>query len=119
MIKRRHSPADARSVRAVIRMEAISVSPDAGPDSASFDVEGCIYLGEKWEYRLKRGDLRQRAQGHEPLGAAVAHCRIPAAATFRPAARDSSSRCSSGSGSSAVCRSWVLATSSFCANCSA
>ena len=49
---------------------------------AAFEVEGCIYLGEKWEYRLKRGDLRLRAQGHEPLTAATAHCRIPAAATW-------------------------------------
>jgi iron(III) transport system ATP-binding protein len=63
-------------------MEAISVSPEPGADSAPFDVEGCIYLGEKWEYRLRRGDLRLRAQGHEPLTAAVAHCRIPSAATW-------------------------------------
>ncbi|HEV2512268.1 ABC transporter ATP-binding protein [Bosea sp. (in: a-proteobacteria)] len=78
----REPPADANSVRAVIRMEAISVSPEPSPESAPFDVEGCIYLGEKWEYRLKRGDLRLRAQGHEPLGAAIAHCRIPASATW-------------------------------------
>jgi iron(III) transport system ATP-binding protein len=80
--KDRAPPADAKQVRAVIRMEAISVSPEPGADSAPFDVEGCIYLGEKWEYRLRRGDLRLRAQGHEPLTAAVAHCRIPSAATW-------------------------------------
>lgn len=80
--KDREAPADPEAVRAVIRMEAISVSPEPAADSAPFDVEGCIYLGEKWEYRLKRGDLRLRAQGHEPLAGAVAHCRIPAAATW-------------------------------------
>ncbi|MGO4404601.1 ABC transporter ATP-binding protein [Bosea sp. RAF48] len=80
--KDREAPADPNAVRAVIRMEAISVSPEASSGSAPFDVEGCIYLGEKWEYRLKRGDLRLRAQGHEPLSAAVAHCRIPASATW-------------------------------------
>jgi iron(III) transport system ATP-binding protein len=80
--KDRAAPADPDAVRAVIRMEAISVSPEPSADSAPFDVEGCIYLGEKWEYRLKRGDLRLRAQGHEPLSAAVAHCRIPASATW-------------------------------------
>ncbi|WP_293806552.1 ABC transporter ATP-binding protein [uncultured Bosea sp.] len=78
----REAPADPEAVRAVIRMEAISVSPEPCADSAPFDVEGCIYLGEKWEYRLKRGDLRLRAQGHEPLSATVAHCRIPASATW-------------------------------------
>ncbi|WP_038368600.1 ABC transporter ATP-binding protein [Bosea sp. UNC402CLCol] len=80
--KDREPPVDPASVKAVIRMEAISVTADAVPDSAPFDVEGCIYLGEKWEYRLKRGDLRLRAQGHDELPGPVAHCRIPASATW-------------------------------------
>ena len=80
--KDRAPPADPGSVRGVIRMEAISVTPEPTADSAPFDVEGCIYLGDKWEYRLKRGDMKLRAQGTQPLDASIAHCRIPADATW-------------------------------------
>src|SRR5262245_24175645 len=69
-------PADPADIRAVIRMEAISVSGDETPRSIPFDVEGCIYLGDKWEYRLKRGDLRLRAQGTVELSSSVAHCTV-------------------------------------------
>lgn len=78
----RQPPTDPEQIRAVIRMEAISVSLAQSAETAPFDVEGCIYLGDKWEYRLKRGELRLRAQGHEQLAGAVAHCRIPPAATW-------------------------------------
>jgi iron(III) transport system ATP-binding protein len=78
----REPPADPGQVRAVIRMEAISVAPAPAAETAPFEVEGCIYLGDKWEYRLKRGDLRLRAQGHEQLAGPLAHCRIPPAATW-------------------------------------
>jgi hypothetical protein len=39
----------------------------ADATSHPLDVEGCIYLGDKWEYRLKRGSVRLRAQGHAEL----------------------------------------------------
>lgn len=76
------APRDPADIRGVIRMEAISVSAEPRPGSEAFDVEGCIYLGDKWEYRLKRGALRLRAQGTAELSAPVAHCTLPAASTW-------------------------------------
>ena len=75
-------PANPADIRAVIRMEAISVSGAETPRSIPFDVEGCIYLGDKWEYRLKRGDLRLRAQGTVELSGPIAHCSVSPASTW-------------------------------------
>jgi iron(III) transport system ATP-binding protein len=75
-------PANPADIRAVIRMEAFQVSGAETPRSVPFDVEGCIYLGDKWEYRLKRGDLRLRAQGAVALSAPVAHCSVSPASTW-------------------------------------
>ena len=76
------APKDAGNIRAVIRVESISVTSEATPGSLPFEVEGCLYLGDKWEYRLKRGDIRLRAQGAKALAGATAHCSLPAADTW-------------------------------------
>lgn len=44
-------------------------------------VEGSIYLGDRWEYRLRKGDLALRAHGDRPL-AGTAFATIPAAALW-------------------------------------
>ena len=76
------TPKDAGNIRAVIRGECISVTSEATPGNLPFEVEGCLYLGDKWEYRLKRGDIRLRAQGAKALAGATAHCSLPAADTW-------------------------------------
>ena len=73
---------DAGDVRAVIRVELIAVADRPTAGSRPFEVEGSIYLGDKWEYRLRQGGMRLRAQGPAALTGDVAHCTVPAAATW-------------------------------------
>jgi iron(III) transport system ATP-binding protein len=73
---------DPSDVRAVIRVETIAVADRPTAGSRPFEVEGCIYLGDKWEYRLRQGSMRLRAQGPAALTGGVAHCTVPAAATW-------------------------------------
>jgi iron(III) transport system ATP-binding protein len=75
-------PADPASVRAVIRLEAVETSPAPFDGSQSFDVEGCIYLGDRWEYRLRKGEVALRAQGKAELTGRIAHCRLPESAVW-------------------------------------
>jgi iron(III) transport system ATP-binding protein len=76
------SPRNASDIRAVVRVETIMVSSEPTATSQPLDVEGCIYLGDKWEYRLKRGSVRLRAQGASELSSDVAHCTVQPASTW-------------------------------------
>ncbi|PZN96220.1 MAG: lipase [Hyphomicrobiales bacterium] len=75
-------PRDPSDIRAVVRVETVTVTPEPTETSQPLDVEGCIYLGDKWEYRLKRGSVRLRAQGTAALPADVAHCTVQPASTW-------------------------------------
>ena len=75
-------PADPSSIRAVIRVEAVEAADAPFAGSAPYDLEGCIYLGEKWEYRLRRGGVSLRAQGRTALAGPIVHCAAPAEATW-------------------------------------
>ncbi|WP_342358627.1 ABC transporter ATP-binding protein [Terrarubrum flagellatum] len=76
------SPRNAEDIRAIVRIETIVAADEPAPGSQPFDVEGCIYLGDRWEYRLRRGEMRLRAQGAVELKGNTAHCVISPAATW-------------------------------------
>lgn len=63
--------------KAVIRVERIGVHLDAGKNRVPMDLEACLYLGDRWEYRLARGDLRAKAFGPEPIPAGRVWAEIP------------------------------------------
>jgi iron(III) transport system ATP-binding protein len=75
-------PADAAAVRAVIRVEAVETAAKPFKGSQPFDLEGCIYLGDKWEYRLKKGDVALRAHGKAALNGPTVHCAVPSDAAW-------------------------------------
>jgi iron(III) transport system ATP-binding protein len=79
-------PADKAAVRAVIRVEAVEAAAKPFKGSQPFDLEGCIYLGDKWEYRLKKGSVALRAHGKAALDGPTVHCAVPqdAAWLFNP-----------------------------------
>ena len=77
----RAAPADPARVKGVLRVESVSVSEQPRPGALEMDVEGAIYLGDRWEYRLRRGDLKLRAHGGKPL-AGKAHAVVPADALW-------------------------------------
>jgi len=65
------------NARAVIRVEQISVSdrPDAG--GLEMTLDDSIYLGDRWEYRLSRGDFVAKAHGARQLSTGTVWARIP------------------------------------------
>ncbi|KPH10140.1 ABC transporter ATP-binding protein [Rhizobium acidisoli] len=68
----------SQDARAVIRVEQISVSdqPDAG--GLEMNLDDSIYLGDRWEYRLRRGDFVAKAHGAKQLPSGTVWARIPA-----------------------------------------
>jgi iron(III) transport system ATP-binding protein len=62
---------------AVIRVEQISVSDQAAPDRIEMHLDDSIYLGDKWEYRLRRGDFTAKAHGTRRLASGRVWAHIP------------------------------------------
>ncbi|MFS8039002.1 ABC transporter ATP-binding protein [Xanthobacter sp. AM11] len=55
--------------KAVIRVEQIAVHATSAPDRIEMSLEACLYLGDRWEYRLSFGDLKVKAFGSRTLAA--------------------------------------------------
>ncbi|MGH6946670.1 MAG: ABC transporter ATP-binding protein [Kiloniellales bacterium] len=62
---------------AVIRVEQIAVHPNPSSGWIEMSLEDCIYLGDRWEYRLNRGDFKAKAHGAKRLPAGTVWCEIP------------------------------------------
>ncbi|WHA44012.1 ABC transporter ATP-binding protein [Agrobacterium larrymoorei] len=62
---------------AVIRMEQTRIVEGPGENRLPMKVEACIYLGDRWEYRLTKGDLTIRSQGATPLESEEVWCEVP------------------------------------------
>lgn len=60
---------DAATSRAVIRVEQIAVTERKVSGGMEMDLEDSIYLGDKWEYHLRRGTFEAKAVGTRPLPA--------------------------------------------------
>jgi iron(III) transport system ATP-binding protein len=56
------TPSLGQAIRVVIRVERVAIG---GGSSAPLvmDHDASLYLGDKWEHRVRRGDLRMRAYG--------------------------------------------------------
>ncbi len=67
----------ADEIAAVIRVESLRIASEAGPDRLEMDVEASMYLGDRWEHRLRRGDLHARAHGPLPLQQKSVWCEFP------------------------------------------
>ena len=61
------TPAVGQSVRVVVRVERVAVGGGNGGKPLDMDHDASLYLGDKWEHRLRRGDLRIRAYGTSRL----------------------------------------------------
>ncbi len=65
--------------KAVIRVEQIAVHASPAPDRIEMGLEACLYLGDRWEYRLSFGDLHVKAFGTRALAAGSrVYAEIPA-----------------------------------------
>jgi iron(III) transport system ATP-binding protein len=61
------APAVGQPVRVVVRVERVALAAGNGAASLEMDHDASLYLGDKWEHRLRRGDLRMRAYGTSGL----------------------------------------------------
>jgi iron(III) transport system ATP-binding protein len=61
----------------VIRVERIAVCDAGGPDRVQMQVDGNVFLGDRWEYHLARGTLKVVAHGPKPLEQDEVWCEIP------------------------------------------
>ena len=69
-------------VRAVIRAEEISLLGAKAPDAMEVEVLESAYLGNRWEYRLKRGDFTAKTHGSHRLEPGTAWVRVPPASVW-------------------------------------
>jgi iron(III) transport system ATP-binding protein len=54
---------------AIVRVEQVRIVDGPGPNRLPLLVDACLYLGDHWEYRLSRGEVKLRAVGATPLAA--------------------------------------------------
>ena len=65
-------PSAGQAARAVIRVERVGLATEPGEGRLEMEHDASLYLGDRWEHRLRRGDLRIRAYGPRRLaGGAV------------------------------------------------
>ncbi|WP_182084379.1 ABC transporter ATP-binding protein [Aureimonas sp. ME7] len=69
--------AKAADAQAVIRVEQISVSNDPGPNRLEMQLDDSLYLGDRWEYRIRRGDFAVKANGARPLPPGRIYAEFP------------------------------------------
>jgi iron(III) transport system ATP-binding protein len=62
---------------AVIRVEGLSIAGQPGSNRLPMRLDASIFLGDRWEYRLSRGNLKVVAHGAAPLDAAEVWCAFP------------------------------------------
>jgi iron(III) transport system ATP-binding protein len=74
--------APGRSAVAVIRMERVRLASSSGPNRLRMHLDAAISLGDRWEYRLVRGDLQLRAQGEQPVAEGEVWCECPREAVW-------------------------------------
>jgi iron(III) transport system ATP-binding protein len=68
----------AQDARAVIRVEQIKVSGVQESNGIEMNLDDSIYLGDHWEYRLRRGDFVAKAHGKVQLPTGKVWAHIPA-----------------------------------------
>ena len=60
-------PAAGQPVRIIVRVERVALDSGNGAAQLEMQHDASLYLGDKWEHRLRRGDLRMRAYGASRL----------------------------------------------------
>jgi iron(III) transport system ATP-binding protein len=63
--------------KAVIRVEQVTVHSQSGPGRIEMQLEACLFLGDRWEYRLAWGAFRAKAFGSKSLPSGSVWAEIP------------------------------------------
>ena len=68
--------------QAVIRVEQITVADAPGPGRIEMQLDDSLYLGDRWEYRLRRGSFNAKAHGTKQLAAGTVWAEIPTSSVW-------------------------------------
>ncbi|MGY5802156.1 ABC transporter ATP-binding protein [Rhizobium sp. LEGMi12c] len=63
--------------KAVIRVEQVAVHDQPAPGRIEMQLEACLFLGDRWEYRLSYGDFKAKAFGPKLMAAGTVWAEIP------------------------------------------
>ncbi|ADH88345.1 ABC transporter related protein [Ancylobacter novellus DSM 506] len=77
IVKEGRGLAAAEPAQAVIRVEQLKVSDAPGLHRIEMELDDSLYLGDKWEYRLRCGTFTAKAHGTRPLPPGAVWCEIP------------------------------------------
>ncbi|HEX2553232.1 MAG TPA: ABC transporter ATP-binding protein [Microvirga sp.] len=61
----------------VIRVERIGVSDAPGPNRLPMQLDDSLFLGDRWEYRIRSGDFAAKAHGSQPIAPGPVWCEFP------------------------------------------
>ncbi len=69
--------APGSEAQAVIRVEKITVTDAPGPNRLPMSLDDSLFLGDRWEYRIRSGDFSAKAHGMRPLAPGAVWCEFP------------------------------------------
>jgi iron(III) transport system ATP-binding protein len=70
------TPVVGSEARGVVRVERVALAGAPGAHRIEMQPDASLYLGDRWEHRLRRGDLRIRAFGPRQLTPGPVWCEI-------------------------------------------
>jgi iron(III) transport system ATP-binding protein len=73
----RTQAAQGAPASAIIRIERVRCTDEAGPNRIAMDLKTAMYLGERWELLFEREDLSVRAYADAPLPAGEHYVEFP------------------------------------------
>jgi iron(III) transport system ATP-binding protein len=66
----------------VIRVEQIGVSDAPGPNRLAMQLDDSLFLGDRWEYRIRSGDFAIKAHGTKAIQPGPVWCEFPPASVW-------------------------------------
>ena len=78
----RRALSSGESGRAVIRVERVTLASGPGPNRIEMQHDASLYLGDRWEHKMRRGDLHIRAFGSKRLSGGSVWCEIEPSAVW-------------------------------------
>lgn len=77
VIRDKNGLTPSADAQAVIRVEQITVADSPGPNRIEMQLEASLYLGDRWEYRIHRGDFSLKAHGNKFYPAGKIWAELP------------------------------------------
>jgi len=77
LVREQGGVGNAQDARAVIRVEQIDVIDAPVGDAVEMQLDDSVYLGDKWEYHLSRGDFVAKAHGSRQMPSGKVWAKIP------------------------------------------